>query len=177
MKKLLGILVLGLLWCNVGFAEKISIICKETKGPLFYKEWNETYQVSVDINNDVKPGFLKIDTLSSWFDLDYVPIIFIDDTKIIAEGDFMFNYVSRTIRFIEKPIDLLLDDHTNIDPEKIKEGDGTLRKYTIEIDRLRGTLNFKMHKAHWIDMPAEVSLNEYQGWNEARKCQKNKKLF
>ena len=71
----------------------------------------------------------------------------------------------------------MLDDHTNIDPEKIKEGDGTLRKYTIEIDRLRGTLNFKMHKAHWIDMPAEVSLNEYQGWNEARKCQKNKKLF
>ena len=61
--------------------------------------------------------------------------------------------------------------------EKIKEGDGTLRKYTIEIDRLRGTLNFKMHKAHGIDMPAEVSLNEYQGWNEARKCQKNKKLF
>ena len=28
MKKLLGILVLGLLWCNVGFAEKTKLICK-----------------------------------------------------------------------------------------------------------------------------------------------------
>ena len=28
MKKLLGILVLGLLWCNVGFAEDIYLSCK-----------------------------------------------------------------------------------------------------------------------------------------------------
>ena len=30
-KRFLGILVLGLLWCNVGFAETISIICKDVE--------------------------------------------------------------------------------------------------------------------------------------------------
>ena len=30
MKKLLGILVLGLLWCNVGFAEDIYLRCSGT---------------------------------------------------------------------------------------------------------------------------------------------------
>ena len=33
MKKLLGILVLGLLWCNVGVAETISIICRAVEFP------------------------------------------------------------------------------------------------------------------------------------------------
>ena len=33
MKKLLGIVVLGLLWCNVGVAETISIICMGVSSP------------------------------------------------------------------------------------------------------------------------------------------------
>ena len=35
MKKLLGIIILGLLWCNVGFAdENLRLICKEVDGNL-----------------------------------------------------------------------------------------------------------------------------------------------
>ncbi len=29
MKKLLGIVVLGLLWCNVGFAKDLTLYCKQ----------------------------------------------------------------------------------------------------------------------------------------------------
>jgi hypothetical protein len=38
MKKLLGIVVLGLLWCNVGFAECISGNCKNGQGTYAYKD-------------------------------------------------------------------------------------------------------------------------------------------
>ena len=53
MKKLLGILVLGLLWCNVGFSKTLELICKDNddksfpliitivdEGELKYGIWN-----------------------------------------------------------------------------------------------------------------------------------------
>ena len=49
MKKLLGILVLGLLWCNVGFAEQIIIECLGTHiyegGKKERNNWKRTIQV------------------------------------------------------------------------------------------------------------------------------------
>ena len=161
--------------------------------PLLAPEWNEDTKVNVIINTDVEPGFLEIDTETSWFNLKYVPIIYIDSTKIIAEGLFMFNYEStRTYRFIKNPLDLLIkpyldEDKTIRNPDvkinrkKLQQGDGMLRKLSFEINRLTGTLKYKpasLKEVHWMDMPTNVLLfANYTGWSEARKCQKNKKLF
>ena len=188
MKKLLKILVLGLLWCNVGFAEIISITCKETREPLFNSEWSNNPQVDVEINGDL--AFLKINS-TGWFKLEMVPIVVMNDSKIIAEGMFMFNYLqgSKGWRFIKDPMIYLIKPYLdeaktikNPNPkfnyDKLKDGDGELKKLRFEIDRLKGTLIFdNSAKPHWIDMPVGVMLQQYTGWKEARKCQKNKKLF
>ena len=44
MKKLLGIVVLGLLWCNVGFAEIINLKCKSASVSYI------TYIAQIDLN-------------------------------------------------------------------------------------------------------------------------------
>ena len=70
MKKLLGILVLGLLWCNVGFAECIKGDCNNGYGTYTYAngskyvgEWKDgkengqgTYKFA---NGKVDKGILK----------------------------------------------------------------------------------------------------------------------
>lgn len=38
MKKVLGILVLGLLWCNISFAEKINLVCEFQESLHLYKD-------------------------------------------------------------------------------------------------------------------------------------------
>ena len=43
MKKLLGIVVLGLLWCNVGFANPITLLCINDKNGFKWK-------VEIDLN-------------------------------------------------------------------------------------------------------------------------------
>ena len=43
MKKLLGILVLGLLWCNVSFANPITLLCINDKSGFKWK-------VTIDLN-------------------------------------------------------------------------------------------------------------------------------
>ena len=52
MKKLLGIVVLGLLWCNVGFANNdltgVKLLCKET--PKF-KSWDIPFRTYEFIND------------------------------------------------------------------------------------------------------------------------------
>ena len=57
MKKLLGILVLGLLWCNVGFAE--------TKRPELDKDY-----VSRDLNLNILKYNWKIDKVRSTSEAD-----------------------------------------------------------------------------------------------------------
>ena len=37
MKKVLGIIVLGLLWCNISFAEKINLVCEFQDGAYMFK--------------------------------------------------------------------------------------------------------------------------------------------
>ena len=39
MKKLLGIIVLGLLWCNTSFAEEIKLSCQYIKN--YYQNWDQ----------------------------------------------------------------------------------------------------------------------------------------
>ena len=59
MKKLLGIVVLGLLWCSVGFAEIITLKCVTFKMEIMGKDknpWGETY---VSKDSDL---FMKLDT-------------------------------------------------------------------------------------------------------------------
>jgi|OM-RGC.v1.018320202 hypothetical protein len=187
MKKLLGIVVLGLLWCSISFSEIISISCKETYEPwLGGSEWRDD-QVDVEINTDLV--FLKIKHQTGWFNLEMVPIIIMNDSKIIAEGLFMFNYKKREWRFVKDPMIYLIKPYLDeaktvrnpdvkFNYDKLKDGDGMLKKLRFEIDRLKGTLVFdNSTKSHWIDMPAEVMLNTYTGWKKARNCQKNKKLF
>ena len=43
MKKLLGILVLGLLWCSVGFAAPITLLCINDKS-------GHKWKVTIDLN-------------------------------------------------------------------------------------------------------------------------------
>ncbi len=152
-------------------------------------DWHKLTTINVDINTDIKPGFLKLETEPGWFDLKYVPIISIDDTKIIAEGVFMFNYTSRTLRFIKDPSDFLIEPYldenktirnpnSKFNYKKLQEGDAVLRIRTIEVDRLRGTIVHKQHpKPHWMDLPAEAALLTYTGWDKARNCKRAKKLF
>ena len=54
MKKLLGIVVLGLLWCNVGFAEKITVLCidKKTKAKTYISFYNEGGKNKIKINGE-----------------------------------------------------------------------------------------------------------------------------
>ena len=68
MKKLLGILVLGLLWCNTSFAEKTFLICKEKN-----KDRIDTYSFDTEniysgaakyriiTNNDIIYGIFEND--------------------------------------------------------------------------------------------------------------------
>ena len=59
MKKLLGILVLGLLWCNVGFAECVkgtdiygnSVVDCSTSGGGYWTETSEGSETYTDIYN------------------------------------------------------------------------------------------------------------------------------
>ena len=56
MKKLLGILVLCLLWCNVGFAKEVKYICKMyyTNPPLSDVELSKFPLVPIYIDKDKK---------------------------------------------------------------------------------------------------------------------------
>ena len=49
IKKLLGILVLGLLWCNVGFAQEIKMNCM---GKNIFNGETESDTFVVDLNKD-----------------------------------------------------------------------------------------------------------------------------
>lgn len=60
MKKLLGILVLGLLWCNVGFAEIIELKCLLNGSNLSALSWsgrtpflNKTIELKVDTDKKI----------------------------------------------------------------------------------------------------------------------------
>ena len=52
MKKLLGILVLGLLWCNVGIAEDLKIVCKMVKHMNVSVDRETAYDYMLEIEDD-----------------------------------------------------------------------------------------------------------------------------
>ena len=58
MKKLLGIVVLGLLFCNVGFAKSVSIMILNTsvedvKSKLIDSHLNQGYDIGLETNNRI----------------------------------------------------------------------------------------------------------------------------
>ena len=54
MKKFLGILVLGLLWCNISFANKINLECSTPSGTRFKLGLDlENKTITNLFNNDV----------------------------------------------------------------------------------------------------------------------------
>tara|TARA_Y100000389_G_C17141857_1_gene355322 strand:+ start:38 stop:544 length:507 start_codon:yes stop_codon:yes gene_type:complete len=59
MKKILGIMVLGLLWCNVGFAEKITLKCIVTEMEVNGKDKDGLGELHSSNEND---QFIEIDT-------------------------------------------------------------------------------------------------------------------
>ena len=72
MKKLLGILVIGLLWCNVGFAEtKDSITCKlwyGKKAEVSFKKINDKWAIEIDgtiwVDDEEKDDVGAVSTVS-----------------------------------------------------------------------------------------------------------------
>ena len=65
MKKLLGILVLGLLWCNVGFAKSTFIVCELKKYFVRENAMVDTVQKPL---NKVDPTYLNKETLTFDFE-------------------------------------------------------------------------------------------------------------
>ena len=73
MKKAIAIIVFGLLWCNVGFAEKTFLICKEKN-----KDRIDTYSFDTEniysgaakykiiTNNDIIYGIFENDPKVEW---------------------------------------------------------------------------------------------------------------
>ena len=78
MKKLLGIVVLGLLWCNTSFAEVINFSCK-------LNEWN--YSWRLDLDNEIIEGSQLVDGKLEYH--DYVTKS-IDKKKIVIQS-YHFN--------------------------------------------------------------------------------------
>ena len=60
MKKLLGIVVLGLMWCNVGVAKSTFIVCELKK---FFVSENAMVDVVQKPLNKVDPTYLNKETL------------------------------------------------------------------------------------------------------------------
>ena len=59
MKKLLGIMVLGLLWCNVSFSKEAQLTCEYVE--TYYRNWdNKQYGEILQDEEAVKSIFFKI---------------------------------------------------------------------------------------------------------------------
>ena len=100
MKKLLGIVVLGLLWCNVGFAETKVLEC------LWWDNYYDGKGKWHSIENKWK---LKIDDtnmyiydypMGSWYPNPY-PIILEQESHIIAEH-ILYDTMITTINYNKK---------------------------------------------------------------------------
>ena len=51
MKKAIGIIILGLLWCNVGFAEQVELNCKDG---VMFKDGQDPEPFDDPINIQIK---------------------------------------------------------------------------------------------------------------------------
>ena len=93
MKKLLGILVLGLLWCNVGFAEDIYLSCIAFNGkaPISIVFNDETRTLIVN-GNHVKAHVWN-ERIIKWGDYGYQKI----DRITGAHGDHHCSKTSKPI--------------------------------------------------------------------------------
>ena len=69
MKKLLGILVLGLLWCNVGFAKVFDFKCSSFSERKYVKEtykWEKNYDYKAIIHVQLDTSQKTIKIFSDW---------------------------------------------------------------------------------------------------------------
>ena len=73
MKKLLWILVLGLLWCNISFANKINLKCSTPSGTRFKLGLDlENKTITNLFNNDVD-NIIIVNSEVKWYMADYLP--------------------------------------------------------------------------------------------------------
>ena len=91
MKKLLGILVLGLLWCNTGFAEILRLKC-------IYKYVDEQYPL-FEVGDD---SFYKYDLNSKQYIVTDEYIMFYS-ISTFGDGDFFASY-TQTHRYTGQSI-------------------------------------------------------------------------
>ena len=101
MKKLLGIVVLGLLWCNVGFTEeeKINLLCKYENN--YYRNWDQGEFGKIVINDEAQQSinFTIIKLQDNYFfstsyrtDWDWT-----NDAEYshkVTEGEYVFKYLA-----------------------------------------------------------------------------------
>jgi hypothetical protein len=99
MKKLLAILVLGLLWCNVGFAQVIKYECTSSKFPtLDYIN----YQIDID-NKSATTEWM----LDGEFYSDTYTILSVDSEKVLLKSnkdskEWYFNYATNQTVYYPK---------------------------------------------------------------------------
>ena len=91
MKKLLGILVLGLLWCNVGFAKVFDFKCSSFSERKYVKETykreeNYDYKIMIHVQLDTSQKTIKI--FSDWDSEESHDIYKIDETIKMNKEEF-----------------------------------------------------------------------------------------
>jgi hypothetical protein len=104
MKKLLGILVLGLLWCNVGFAEIIHLKCKGMKGIGDYASNSSNNLFEYKIDTQKKTFEMLLPSRSdNWESLNVLE--WQDKSIKSVSGDFIeiFNWVTYRATFVDVP--------------------------------------------------------------------------
>ena len=128
MKKLLGILVLSLLWCNVGFAEKIVLKCFNMDG----SPYADPFSIDMD-KRIVEPDFPFLNSSTK----NYIKFVSFLDTEIpnaytglLIEIDLIENIA---LVIVEKVLKAQVRAFQS-EPEKIFEDSQTI--YPLKCERV-----------------------------------------
>ena len=123
MKKLLGIVVLGLLWCSVGFTKETLILCKDKSSGAEVIHGIKFDEMPMTHWNDqsVKVPMALLDGIYIWVEER-------DDLNDPNAGEFqnsrIINYFNRDTNELEKWFFPLTDSERNNFCLKIQEGKG-----------------------------------------------------